>query len=150
MPWLELMPAAGMHSATASAATSTCALLIRVTTRVLLVDLIGVLRPPFQPDTFAFRFEYFLRRRLEVLPDDDELAAGVQVDDVAGDHPDVDDVADHSRLALAADALDHVDLLRTNRESPAVALEHVRDADEPGDELGRRMLVHVGRAADLL
>src|ERR1700693_2323196 len=104
-----------MHSATANAAASTCALVIRITARVLLVDLIGVLRPPLEPDALAFRFEYLLRRRLEVLPDDDELAAGVEVDDVAGDHSRVDDVADDSGLALAAECLGHVDLLGTDR-----------------------------------
>ena len=41
------------------------------------------------------------------------------------------------------------DLLRAHREAAAVALEHVRDADEAGDELGRRALVDLGGRADL-
>src|SRR5260221_124440 len=139
-----------MHSATPNAAASTCALVIRVTARVLLVDLIGVLRPPFEPDTLAFRFEHLLRRRIEVLADDDELAAGIEIDDVTRDHPDVDDVADDAGLALTAELLGHMDLLRTDREAPAAPLEHVRDADEAGDELRLRMLVDVGGTSDLL
>ena len=43
-----------------------------------------------------------------------------------------------------------MDLLRPDREAAAVALEHVRDADEAGDELGLRLLVHLRRRADLL
>ena len=42
------------------------------------------------------------------------------------------------------------DLLRADREPAAVALEHVRDADEAGDELGQRALVDLGGRADLL
>ena len=38
---------------------------------------------------------------------------------------------------------------RTVKRLP-FALQHVRDADEAGDELGRRTLVHLGRRADLL
>ena len=38
---------------------------------------------------------------------------------------------------------------RTVKRAP-VALEHVRDADEAGDELGRRALVDLGGRADLL
>ena len=58
-----------------------------------------------------------------IEPDDDELAPGVEVDDVAGDHPGVDDVTDDSGLALAAERLGHVDLLRTDREAPSASLE---------------------------
>ena len=42
------------------------------------------------------------------------------------------------------------DLLGPDREAAAVALEHVRDADEAGDELGQRALVDLGGRADLL
>ena len=41
-------------------------------------------------------------------------------------------------------------LLRSDGEPVAVAVDQVRDADEAGDELGRRPLVDLDRRADLL
>jgi len=91
-----------------------------------------------------------LRGRLEVLFDDGELAPGVELHDVPREHADVNDVADPTLLAVAVFVEMHPDLLRTDGELPAVPLEHVRDADEAGDELGRRTFVDVGRRTDLL
>src|SRR5215469_8031845 len=101
----------------------------------LLVDLICVLRPPREADPLALLRERLLRRRLEVLPDDDELAAGVEVDDVARDHADVDDLPHRSGLPAAAALVRHSDLLRPDRDATAVALDDVRDTHEAGDEL---------------
>src|SRR5262249_59195302 len=53
-----------------------------------------VLRTPLEQDSAAALVERLRRRCLEVLSDDDELAAVVEVDDVAGEHPRVDDVSD--------------------------------------------------------
>src|SRR5206468_7248265 len=65
-------------------------------------------------------------------------------------HAHVDDVADAAELAAAGFVEVHPDLLRSDRELSAVPLEHVRDTDEAGDELGRGTLVDLGRRADLL
>ena len=55
-------------------------------------------------------------------------------------------IAVRARSAVVEDP----DLLGPDREAAPVALEHVRDADEAGDELGRRALVDLGGRADLL
>src|SRR4051794_20509314 len=107
-------------------------------------------RLPFEPDALALLLERLLRGRLEVLPDHDELPAGVEVDEVPRDHADVDDLAHHSGLAFAAVVVAHVDLLGTDRDAPGIPLEDVRDADEACDELRLRVLVDVGRRSDLL
>src|SRR4051812_584481 len=107
-------------------------------------------RLPFEPDALALLLERLLRGRLEVLPDDDELPAGVEVDEVSRDHADVDDLAHHSGLAFTAVVVAHVDLLGTNRDAPGIPFENVRDAHKACDELGLRMLVDVGRRTDLL
>ncbi len=52
--------------------------------------------------------------------------------------------------AVAGSPIEHPDLLRADREAPAVALQHVGDADEAGDERVRRVLVDLGGRADLL
>jgi len=49
------------------------------------------------------------------------------------------------RLALVEDP----DLLRADRESLSIPLEDVGDADEAGDEGVDRLLVEIGRRADL-
>src|SRR5579884_100077 len=95
--------------------------------RALLPDLICVLRPPREADPFALLRESVLRGRLEVLPDDDELAARIEVDEIARDHADVDDLAHGPGLAGPA-LVAHPDLLRADREAPPVALEDVGDA----------------------
>src|SRR5207244_13085042 len=102
-------------------------------------DFERVLGTPFQAHPPPFGLERLLRGGLEVLLDDAELAPGVELDDVAREHADVDDLADPARLAgsirLALLALvQHVDLLRPDRELPSAPVEHVRDADEAGDE----------------
>ena len=78
--------------------------------------------------------------RLEVLTDDLKLPAGVELDQVAGHHARVGDVADHAALGLqpverSSLRVEQPDLLGPDREARAVALEHVGDADEAGDEL---------------
>src|SRR5581483_8300862 len=83
---------------------------------------------------------------VEVLLHDDDVVAGIERDDVAREAADVDDVADHARLAGLAEG----DLLGPHGDAAPVALEDVRRADEPGDELSLRALVHVLRRADLL
>src|SRR6059036_2465197 len=87
-----------------------------------------VLRAPFQEHPAALCVQGLGRRRLEVLADDDELAAVVEVDDVAGEHACVDDVADPSGggvlvVAARAAVVAHPDLLRPDRERAAGALE---------------------------
>src|SRR2546422_2602435 len=114
------------------------------------LDLKGVLGTPLEAHPPAPRLERLLGGRLEVLPDDGELAPGVELHDVPREHADVDDVADATQLAVAGLIEMHPDLLRTDGELPAASLEHVRDADEAGDELGRGTFVDVGRGADLL
>src|SRR5262249_9894020 len=106
--------------------------------------------PPREADPLALLRENFLRGRLEVLPDDRQLPAGVEVDDVACDHSDVEHLAHGSGLAVARAFVDHPNLLRPDREAPAVADEYVRDADEARDELRLRPLVDRRRRADLL
>src|SRR5712692_6779821 len=81
--------------------------------------------------------------RLLVLPGDDQLAAGVQGDRVPSRDPDVDDVLDGPGLGVESGrrllaGLQHADLLRADRHVPAVALDDVRDADEPGHEVRGR------------
>src|SRR5262249_56072476 len=111
--------------------------------RALLVDLVRVRRPPRKADPLALLRERLLRGRLEVLANDDEVAARIEVDDVARDHADVDDLAHRAGLPFSGVVVDHPDLLRPDREAPAVSLEHVRDADETGDQPGLRALVHL-------
>ncbi len=86
--------------------------------------------------------------RLEVLVQDRKLAARVELDDVAGHRPHVDRVPDRARLAFVAGR--DPDLLGTDRVAAPVPLEHVRDADEPGHEHRRRVLVDLAGRADLL
>src|SRR6266568_1107691 len=113
-------------------------------------DLKGVLGTPLEAHRSAPGLERLLRGGLEVLLDDGQLAPGVELDDVPGEHADVDDVANTSGLAVSALLEMHPDLLRTDCELSAVPLEHVRDADEACDELGGGTLVDLGRYADLL
>ena len=71
-----------------------------------------MLRPPFEADPLALLRERLLRRGFEVLADDDELAAGVEVDDVAGDHPELDDFTHDSGLAVPIVVVVHPNLFR--------------------------------------
>src|SRR5438132_5861401 len=112
-------------------------------------DLEGVLGTPLEAHPSAPGLERVLGGRLEVLPDDAELAPGIELDDVSREHADVDDVANPPKLAAAAFVEVHPDLLRAHGELPAVPLEHVGDPDEAGDELGCWTLVDLGRRADL-
>src|SRR5262245_20106947 len=115
----------------------------------------GVLRAPFQEHATPACVERLGRGCLEVLADDYKLAAVVEVDDVASEHACIDDVADPSRggslvVAAGAAVVGHSDLLRPDREGPAEALEHVRGADEAGDEGVLGSLVDGCRRSDLL
>ena len=49
---------------------------------------------PLEEDAPTSCIQHLRRRGLEVLPDDDELASSVELDDVAREHAGVDDVAD--------------------------------------------------------
>src|SRR6266568_3982697 len=119
------------------------------------VDLELVFWAPLEENRPALGVERLGRGGLEVLPDDLQLPAAVELDDVAGHHPGVDDVPDAAGLGVRAglcsrSGFGHADLLGTDGEAPAAALDHVRDADEPRHERVRRVLVHLGRRADLL
>src|SRR5581483_2122448 len=94
-------------------------------------DCKGVVGPPGDADPLAALDLVGLR---VVLPDDGHPAAALELDGVARDRSRVDDALDDARLAVPAEA----DALRPDREAAAVALEHVRDADEARDELVRR------------
>ncbi len=109
-----------------------------------------MLGPPGQAHRAAALLERLCRGGLEVLLQGDELAAAVEIDDVAGDGAEVDDVADVAGLAIVLARADEPYLLGANGEPAAVTLEDVRRADEAGDELGRGPLVDLGRRADLL
>src|SRR6478672_687495 len=113
------------------------------------LDLEGVLGTPLEAHPPTPGLERLLRGRLEVLFDDGELAPGVELNDVPREHADVDDVADATQLAVAGLVEMHPDLLRPDGELPAVSLEHVRDADEAGNELGRGTFIDLGRRTDL-
>src|SRR5919201_3629647 len=82
------------------------------------LDLEGVLGTPLQAHPLAPGLERLLRGRLEVLPDDGELAPGVELDDVTREHADVDDVADPAGLAIPSWGVTigvvHLDLLRAH------------------------------------
>ena len=119
------------------------------------LDCEHVLRPPTQPHPASLSLQHLARAALEVLAHHRQLAARVQLDVVAGDRSDVDDVANPALLHVDAllrllPVAEQADLLRPHREAAAVPLEHVRDADEAGDELAGRVLVHLGRRPDLL
>src|SRR5436190_1138226 len=58
-----------------------------------LFDLELVLWAPLEEDRAALGVERLGRRRLEVLPDDLQLPAAVELDHEAGHHAGVDDVA---------------------------------------------------------
>src|SRR5262249_22910810 len=120
-----------------------------------VVDLELVLWAPLEEDLPAAGLLRLGRRGLEVLPDDLELPAAVELDEEAGHHPGVDDVADaaglgvHAWLRRRARAA-QMDLLGPDRVALAVALELVRDADEVGHEGALRPLVDLGRRPELL
>src|SRR6266566_9167176 len=114
-----------------------------------------VLRTPFKEHPATAGVQRLCRGRLEVLTDDDELAAVVEIDDVPGEHARVDDVADPAGggvlvVTTRAAVVGHADLLRPDRERAAGALENVRGSDEAGDEGVLRTFVDRRRRADLL
>ena len=111
-----------------------------------------MLRTPSHQDLLPLLGRGRCRRALQVLPDQLQLAAGVERHRVARDHPRVGDLGDPA--ALAVEPVDgrrpgsqQVDLLRPDRQPPAAALDQVGDTDEAGDELVARVLVELlGRA----
>src|SRR5919108_5284672 len=119
------------------------------------IDLELMFWVPLEKNCAAPGVECFGRRRFEILADDLELAALVQLDDVAGHHPGVDDIPNVAGLGVRVAArsgpgFSHVDLLRPDGEAPAGTLDYVRDAHEPGDERVGWPLIDLGRAAELL
>src|ERR1044072_164229 len=94
------------------------------------------------------------RCALRVLSYDLKLAATLERDRVAGHHAGVGDIGDPARLCAQAvgfgAAFEQLDLLGTDREAAAVALEQVGDADEAGHELALGPLIELDRRADLL
>src|SRR2546430_980722 len=94
--------------------------------------------------------EHFLRGARVLAVDDAARLLLERVRDVARDHPDVDALAHGPGLSFARMLVAHPDLLRPDRDAPAVALDDVRDADKAGDELRLRVLVDVRRRTDLL
>src|SRR3954469_9563617 len=118
-------------------------------------DLECVLWAPFELNMSATLSKRLRGGRFEVLTDDDELSPCVELDDVAGDHPRVDDFRDvaafHARTGIGRLTFgEHADLLWPDREAAAVALEDVGHADEARDKRGGRALVDLGRCGDLL
>src|SRR5919108_652499 len=131
--------------------------------RAILLEEPVVLAPPQQAHTPTPHLQGLHRRHRQVLLDDDELSSRVELDDVARERADVDDVAHPScRGALTLSGLlgriCEPDLLRAHGERSRVsghglggaARQQVGDSDEARDETGRRALVNVGRRADLL
>src|SRR5262245_15619552 len=99
--------------------------------------------------------EHLARALLEVLREHLQLATTVERNVVPGDRPHVLDVADRAGLDMRPalgllTLLEERKLLGAYGVAPAVALDDVRDADEPGDELALRMLVDLRGYADLL
>ena len=96
-----------------------------------------------------------MARGVHILAHCDQELPTVEADCVAGGHPHVDDLLDgaglqgHARIGLLA-RLEHPQLLGADHEADAVSLEHVRDPDEAGYELGGRPLVDLDRRAYLL
>src|SRR5207248_1603021 len=110
-------------------------------------------RPPCDADLIAHRGRG--AALAGVLAAHDQLAAGLQRDDVAGEDADVNDVRDFAgfhvrawwRLVVLGE---EGDLLRPDGDLAAVALDEVGDADEAGHERRPRVLVHLGGGAGLL
>src|ERR1700731_1529068 len=57
----------------------------------------AMLPVPEQAHATAARLEHIHRRHREILLQDDQLAAGIELDDVAGEGADVDDIANDAR-----------------------------------------------------
>src|SRR4051794_11952222 len=72
---------------------------------LLVVDRIGVFLAPADPDPPALLLERVRGGGLEVLADDLQLPARVELDQVAGDHARVGDVADLAVLHVQVLAL---------------------------------------------
>src|SRR5438128_5406302 len=118
---------------------------------------------PEQAHATAERLEYIHRRHCEVLLQYHELAAGIQLDYVAGEGTDVDDVANDAQRGHLVRMFpflrrSETDLFRSHGDRLAVPRdrqggitgEDVRRPDKTGNEAGRRPLIYLGRTADLL
>src|SRR6266511_2666290 len=109
---------------------------------------------PCQPHATTAGLECLLGA-VEVLPHHHQLAGGFEVDHIAGHRAEVDDLADHAALDVRTGlgllgVVQDADLLRADGDVPAVPLDQVGDADEPGDEVAGGSLVDLDRRADLL
>src|SRR6266540_1970055 len=110
--------------------------------------------PPPQPLATTAGLECLLGV-VEVLPHHHQLAGGFEVDHIAGHRAEVDVLADHAALDVRTGlgllgVVQDADLLRADGDVPAVPLDQVGDADEPGDEVAGGSLVDLDRRADLL
>src|SRR5260370_12058830 len=119
-----------------------------------LIEHVSLFWRPCQPHRPALEF-LGVAYGVHILTYRDESLAPIQAHHVAGVHADVDHLLDaarlhdHSRPRLLALGK-HANLLRAHDKAHPVAHKHVRDADEPGDELGRGPLVDLDGGADLL
>src|SRR5919204_144934 len=105
--------------------------------------------PPPPPPPACMRLD-IRRRDFQVLLQRNELPSALELYEIAGDGTQVDRRTHEAGLSLSGVRGEDADFLRAHGKDPAVSREHVRGADEPGDELRPRMLVHLRRRADLL
>src|SRR5919204_845280 len=103
---------------------------------LLAFRLDRVLWAPFEKHPAPAGVESLGRGCLEVLANNHELAAVVEVDDVPGEHAGVDDVPDPPRDGVGVvppgpPVLCHPDLLRPDGERVAEAAQHIRRTNEP-------------------
>src|SRR5256884_5543670 len=103
-------------------------------------------RPAFEP--------FGVSQGVHILTYRDKVLAALEAHHVSGANAHVDHLLDLTRLDGHAGrgrlALrEHPDLLRADDEAHAISDQHVRDADEPGDELGRGSFVDLDGRADL-
>src|SRR6188472_2962661 len=114
-----------------------------------------LIRPPFERYGPASRLEHLTRAFLEILCEHLELSSALECHVVPRDGTDVLHVTHDAALDVRPrlwklPVQEDRDLLRSNRVAPPVALDHIRDTHEAGDELALGVLVDLGRRADLL
>src|SRR5215208_7518577 len=99
----------------------------RSSSLLLVLDREGVLLAPAESHPPPLLLERVRGGRLEVLAHHLQLAAVVELDEVARDHPGVEDVTDAPLLDVVALALGiEPHLLGSHREAATAALEQVR------------------------